>query len=99
KDTGPLGQERMKDFDAAEVIPKAEAFMQSAQKEGKPFFVWLNTSRMHLYTRLNDKWRYAADKDTHDEDFDGSGMLQHDHDDVQGLDVVKKSGRDRNTRI
>ena len=36
-DTGPLTQERMKDFDAAEVIPKALAFMQTAQQEGKPF--------------------------------------------------------------
>src|SRR6202008_5203075 len=99
KDTGPLGQERMKDFDAAEVIPKAGAFMQSAQKEGKPFFVWLNTSRMHLYTRLNDKWRYAADKYTHDEDFHGSGMLQHDHDIGLVLDFLKKSGLDKNTII
>ena len=99
KDTGPLGQERMKDFDAAEVIPKAEAFMQSSQKDGKPFFVWLNTSRMHLYTRLNDKWRYAADKYTHDEDFHGSGMLQHYHDVGLVLDFLKKSGLDTNTIV
>ena len=46
-DTGPLTQERMKDFDAGEVIPKAEAFMKKAKAADKPFFVWLNTSRMH----------------------------------------------------
>ena len=47
----------MKDFDAAEIIPKARPSCRSSQKEGKPFFVWLNTSRMHLYTRINDEWR------------------------------------------
>jgi len=28
--------------------------MKKAKADGKPFFVWLNTSRMHLYTRLDD---------------------------------------------
>ena len=54
----------MKDFDASGVIPLAEKFMKDAKAEGKPFFVWLDTSRMHLYTRLNDKWFYAAKQNT-----------------------------------
>jgi arylsulfatase len=36
EDTGPLTMERMKDFDASEVIPKALGFMQGLQKEGSP---------------------------------------------------------------
>jgi len=99
QDTGPLTSERMKDFDATEVIPKAQAFMQSSQKEGKPFFVWLNTSRMHLYTRLNDRWLHAADKYTHDEDAHGSGMLQHDHDVGLVLDFLDKSGLAKDTIV
>lgn len=99
EDTGPLTIERMKDFDAAEVIPKAEAFMKKSQQEGKPFFVWLNTSRMHLYTHLNDKWQNAADSFTHDEDMHGSGMLQHDHDIGLVLDWLKQNGLDENTII
>jgi arylsulfatase A-like enzyme len=47
EDTGPLTQERMKNFDAGEVIPMAEDFMKRSKASGKPFFVWLNTSRMH----------------------------------------------------
>ncbi|MGO4622294.1 hypothetical protein AB4Z34_25525 [Ensifer sp. 2YAB10] len=54
--------------------------MGSAKQANEPFFVWLNTSRMHLYTRLNDEWRYAAETYTSEADFHGSGMLQHDHD-------------------
>jgi arylsulfatase len=99
EDTGPLTQERMKDFDGAEVIPKALDFMKGSQQEGKPFFVWLNTSRMHLYTRLNEQWRYAAEDYTHEDDFHGSGMLQHDHDIGVVLDFLDKSGLVRNTIV
>ena len=99
EDTGPLTQERMKDFDAGEVIPMAEDFMKKAKAEGKPFFVWLNTSRMHLYTRLNEKWRYAAENYTSEADYYGSGMLQHDHDIGLVLDFLKANGLDENTVI
>ena len=99
EDTGPLTQERMKDFDASEVIPRAEAFMKKSKEEGKPFFVWLNTSRMHLYTRLNDKWRYAAEKYTSEADYHGSGMLQHDHDIGLVRQFLKDNGLDENTII
>lgn len=60
-DTGPLTRKRMENFDSEEVIPRTEKFIKQAQKDGKPFFVWLNTSRMHIYTHLDEKWRYAAE--------------------------------------
>jgi arylsulfatase A-like enzyme len=99
KDTGPLTMKRMEDFDGAEVIPKAIDFMRNSKQQGKPFFVWLNTSRMHLYTRLGDKWRGAAAKYTHEDDTHGSGMLQHDHDIGQVLEFLKKNGLDENTIV
>ena len=91
-DTGPLTQERMKDFDHSEVAPKAMDFMERAQAEDKPFFVWISTSRMHLYTRLNEKWRYAAEHLTSEADYHGSGMLQHDHDIGVILDWLDEQG-------
>ncbi|WP_431266918.1 sulfatase-like hydrolase/transferase [Dankookia sp. P2] len=99
EDTGQLGQERMKDFDAGEVIPKALDFMKRAQAEDRPFFVWLSTSRMHLYTRLNERWRYAADRYTHEDDFHGSGMLQHDHDIGLVLNFLRENGLEDNTIV
>ncbi len=99
EDTGPLTQERMKNFDEGEVIPKALDFMTKSNEEGKPFFIWLNTSRMHLYTRLNDKWRYAAEEYTSEADYHGSGLLQHDHDIGLVLDFLKEQGLDENTII
>ncbi|MHC8494564.1 arylsulfatase [Thalassospira sp. SM2505] len=99
QDTGPLTQERMKEFDSAEVIPAALSFMTAAKDANEPFFVWLNTSRMHLYTRLDDKWRYAAEEYTSEADYHGSGMLQHDHDIGTVLDWLEQQGLADNTII
>jgi len=99
EDTGPLTQERMKNFDAEEVIPRAEDFMKKAKADGKPFFVWLNTSRMHLYTRLDDTWRHAAEQYTSEADVHGSGMLQHDRDIGSVLDFLASSGLAQNTIV
>lgn len=42
-----------------EVLVKASSdFMDKAKQEGKPFFVWHNTTRMHVWTFLSKK--YAA---------------------------------------
>ena len=99
KDTGPLTQERMKMFDEEEVMPKAMDFMKASKAKDEPFFVWLNTSRMHIYTRLSEKWRYAAEKHTSEADLYGSGVLQHDHDIGLMLDFLKENGLDENTII
>lgn len=94
-----LTQERMRNFDAGEVIPMAETFMKKAKDDGKPFFVWLNTSHMHFYTRLNDQWRYAAEKYTSEADYHGSGMLQHYHDIGLVLKWLEEQGLLENTVI
>ena len=43
----------METFD--DVLVKAshsDGFMDNAKKAGKPFFVWHNTTRMHVFTYL-----------------------------------------------
>ncbi len=99
EDDGPLNQKRMELFDSAEVIPKALAFMKRSSAEKKPFFVWINTSRMHLYTRLNDRWRYAAESYSSEADIHGSGMLQHDADVKTILDFLDANGLAENTVV
>jgi arylsulfatase A-like enzyme len=32
-------------------------FMKKAQKDGKPFFIWLNPTRMHVFTHLAPKYQ------------------------------------------
>ncbi len=98
-DTGPLTQERMHNFDSGEMIPKALDFMERSRSDGDPFFVWINTSRMHLYTRLGDDWRYAAEEYTTEADYYGSGLLQHDHDVGVILDWLDANGLSDNTIV
>jgi arylsulfatase len=55
EDAGPLPPERMKTVDD-EILKFTFNFMEKSQKDGKPFFVWLNPSRMHVITHLSDKY-------------------------------------------
>jgi arylsulfatase len=98
-DTGALTQERMKNFDAEEVIPKAFEFMAAAKADNDPFFVWMNTSRMHLYTRIGDEWLRAVEGYTSEADYHGAGMLQHDRDIGTVLDWLESQGLEENTIV
>ena len=49
KDTGPLTKKRMETIDD-DVTARAVDFIQRQQRAGKPFFVWINTTHMHLRT-------------------------------------------------
>ncbi|MBK5096290.1 MAG: arylsulfatase [Gemmatimonadetes bacterium] len=51
EDTGPLTRKRMETVDD-EFLTAAIAFIEQAHAEGKPFFVWYNSTRMHVFTRL-----------------------------------------------
>ncbi|MUP45635.1 arylsulfatase [Gramella sp. BOM4] len=99
EDTGPLTQERMKNFDREEVIPKAIDFMEASKDANEPFFIWLNTSRMHLYTRIEDKWLEKVEKYTSEADYYGAGMLQHDSDIGYVLDQLEEMGLLENTIV
>jgi arylsulfatase len=49
KDTGPLTRKRMETIDD-DITARAVDFIQRQNKAGKPFFVWINTTHMHLRT-------------------------------------------------
>ena len=73
EDTGPLTRKRMETADN-EFLAKSLDFMDRAVKAKKPFFVWHNSTRMHVWTRLAKKWRgktgyglYADGMADHDE--------------------------------
>lgn len=51
QDTGPLTVKRMETIDQ-EIQSAATKFIDKAAKDNKPFFVWLNTTRMHVWTHL-----------------------------------------------
>jgi arylsulfatase A-like enzyme len=53
EDTGPLTRKRMETIDE-EVNDKAMDFIERAHEEGKPFFVWWNSTKMHIFTHLDE---------------------------------------------
>ena len=62
EDEGPLPPHPMKgikhnmeDVDD-EILKRAIEFIDKAHKDGKPFFVWLNPTRMHVVTHLSPKY-------------------------------------------
>ncbi|WP_020526506.1 arylsulfatase [Flexithrix dorotheae] len=54
EDTGPLTRKRMETADE-EFTDAAIAFIEKAHAAGKPFFVWLSATRMHVWTHLKEE--------------------------------------------
>jgi arylsulfatase len=50
-DTGPLTRKRMETVDEG-FLTAALDFIDRQHKAGKPFFVWFNSTRMHVFTHL-----------------------------------------------
>ncbi|MFM1823274.1 MAG: hypothetical protein RI967_1540 [Planctomycetota bacterium] len=71
-DTGPLTRKRMETFDN-EVNENAMRFMTEAVEEDKPFFLWWNSTKMHIFTHLDD----TADGKTGLGIY-ADGMVEHD---------------------
>jgi arylsulfatase len=51
EDTGPLNKKRMETVDE-ETLAGALDFMDRAVAQDKPFFLWWNATRMHIFTHL-----------------------------------------------
>jgi arylsulfatase A-like enzyme len=51
EDTGPLTMKRMETIDD-ELLKASLGFINRAHQDQKPFFVWFNPTRMHIWTRL-----------------------------------------------
>jgi arylsulfatase A-like enzyme len=76
EDTGPLDKKRMETIDD-ETTAAAIDFMQRQVKANKPFFVWMNTTRMHLYTHVRASMRGQSGMP--DNEY-ADGMIEHDGD-------------------
>jgi len=55
KDTGPLTRKRMETVDE-DLVARSVDFMDRSVKAKKPFFLWFNSTRMHVWTHLSPKW-------------------------------------------
>src|SRR6267142_273472 len=55
EDAGTLYPKRMETVDD-DILQNTFAFIEKAKNDGKPFFCWLNPTRMHIVTHLSDKY-------------------------------------------
>lgn len=55
EDAGTLYPKRMETVDD-EILQHTFAFIDKAKRDNKPFFVWLNPTRMHVVTHLSEKY-------------------------------------------
>jgi arylsulfatase A-like enzyme len=76
EDTGPLTRKRMETIDD-ETTAAAIDFIQRQVKAGKPFFCWMNTTRMHLHTHVRASMRGQSGMP--DNEY-ADGMIEHDGD-------------------
>ena len=72
EDTGPLNTARMPTVDE-EFLGAAKDFIGRQAKASKPFFVWFNTTRMHIFTHLKQASLGKTGKGIH-----ADGMVEHD---------------------
>lgn len=93
EDTGPLTVKRMETVDD-EFTAAAIKFMDKAHQDGKPFFVWWNSSRMHVWTHLSPKWENKTGLGVY-----ADGMAEHDSDVGRLLDELKKLDIEDNTIV
>jgi arylsulfatase len=94
EDTGPLTRKRMETVDD-EFTAATVDFMERANKAGKPFMVWFNPSRMHLWTHLKPESQENLEK----HGVYGAGMLEHDEHVGILLDKLDELGIADNTIV
>jgi arylsulfatase len=92
-DTGPLTKKRMETFDE-EVNAKAFDFMDRAKKADKPFFLWWNSTKMHIFTHLKDGVAGKTGLGIY-----ADGMVEHDRQVGEVLAKLEQLGLTENTIV
>ena len=97
QDDGELCPKRMETIDD-EILAHAMTFLDKAKADGKPFFLWLNPTRMHVITHLSPKYE-ALRTSENGWSIQEAGMAQLD--DIVGatMQKLKDMGVDDNTIV
>jgi arylsulfatase len=93
EDTGPLTKKRMETIDD-EVTKATLGFMEKAKNDGKPFFVWWNSTRMHIFTHLKSESEGKTGLGIY-----ADGMVEHDNHVGVLLAKLKELGLEENTIV
>ncbi|TWX65890.1 arylsulfatase [Colwellia demingiae] len=92
-DTGPVTKKRMETIDE-EFLGATLKFIDKAHAAKKPFFVWFNSTRMHIWTRLK-----PASQGVTGQGLYADGMTEHDGHVGQLLDKLDDLGIADNTIV
>jgi arylsulfatase len=95
EDTGPLTRKRMETIDD-ETTAAAIDFMTRQAKANKPFFTWMNATRMHLFTHVRESMRGQSGMVGNEY---ADGMVEHDGDVGKLLKAVDDLGIADNTIV
>ena len=93
EDTGPLTMKRMETVDG-EFLDATLDFIDRAHRDKKPFFVWFNSSRMHIWTRLKPESQGKTGLGIYPD-----GMVEHDGQVGQLLRKLDDLGIAKNTIV
>jgi arylsulfatase len=93
EDTGPLNKKRMETVDE-ETLAGALDFMDRAVAQDKPFFLWWNATRMHIFTHLKPESEGVTGLGVFPD-----GMVEHDGHVGQLLDKLDELGIADNTIV
>lgn len=93
EDTGPLTRKRMETVDD-EVTAGALDFMERSVEQNKPFFLWWNSTRMHVFTHLKEESEGVTGLGIY-----ADGMVEHDKHVGQLLDKLDELGVADNTIV
>jgi arylsulfatase A-like enzyme len=97
EDDGELCPKRMETVDD-EILANALKFLDKARADRKPFFLWLNPTRMHVVTHLSPKYQGMRNSENGWSEQE-AGMAQLD--DIVGsvMKYLKDNGLDQNTIV
>ncbi len=93
EDTGPLDTKRMETVDE-EFLAAGKDFIQRQAKADKPFFMWFNSTRMHVFTHLKKESLGKTGMGIH-----ADGMVEHDGHVGQLLDLLDELKISDNTIV
>ncbi len=90
---GPLGKKRMETIDE-ETLKLSLEYLEKAKDADKPFFLWWNSTRMHINTYLKPSSVGKTGLGVY-----ADGMVEHDGMVGELLDKLKALGLDENTIV
>ena len=97
EDAGELCPKRMETVDD-EIRDAALKFIDQARADNKPFFLWLNPTRMHIVTHLSPKYQ-AMRNSQNGWSIHEAGMAQLDDDIGLVMKKLQDTGIDNNTIV